>query len=122
MQPGLTPDLAGGADAVTATVVVVGARGVPESAVVGSGAPGVVGQEGVASTAAVAGLRAADGDTNAGVVSGAEGKTGLSADAVTAVVVVGAVRLGDALASGAAEGEAGGGSDAVTASVVGDTT
>ena len=117
----MTPGLTGWADAVTAIVVVVGARGVPESAVVGSGAPGVVGQEGVALTAAVAGLRAANGDTNTGVVDGAEGETGLGTDAVTAVVVVDAIGLGDALAGGVAEGKVGGGSDAHAASVVGDT-
>lgn len=122
MQPGLTPSLAGGADAVTAIVIIVGARGVPESAVVGSGAPGVVGQESIAKTAAIAGLRAANRDTNTGVVGSAKGETGLGADAVTAVVEVGAVGLGDALAGGVAEGEVGGGSDAVTASIVGDTT
>lgn len=118
----MTPDLTGGADTVTAIVVVVGTRGVLESAEVGSGAPGVVGQEGVALTAAVAGLRAANGDTNAGVVGGAKGETGLGANAVTAVVEVGAVGLGGAQAGGVAEGEVGGGSDAGTASVVGDTT
>jgi len=117
----VAPDLSrGGADAVATSVVVVGAGGVSEGAIVGSGAPGVVAQQGVAATAAVVGGGATDGDADTGVVGGAEGEASLGADAVTAVVEVGAVGLGDALPGGGAPGEGGGGGDAVAAAIVSD--